>query len=270
MNQYGTGINNSSRSPNLRGCMDKARAIQNSTSDQNQQIEQYYSYWCSCTSKYIPRRKRTKEYIQELYSQGKLTDNSLTSLTPTGGNGLIGTIGNALSNVLGGNKFYWPVKDLTTVTSKFGPRTAPTAGASKYHKGIDISGEGAMGKEIIASASGTIKYAGWATGYGNVIYLDHPNGYQTRYAHQSKFAPGISQGVAVTTGQVIGYVGNTGVGTGPHLHFEIRKDDEATDPLPIVQGQIYNGASSAITSLGSAVNTIKNTGIELVRKIIGG
>lgn len=266
MNQYGTGINNSSRSPNLRGCMNKAYSIQNSTGDLYQQAEQYYNYWSSCTSNYLPRRKRTLEYIKELYTAGKLTDNSLTSVTPTGGNGIIGFIGNALSNLVNGNKFFWPVTELTTITSKFGPRSAPTAGASTYHKGIDISGGNAMGKEIIASSSGKIAYAGWASGYGNVIYLDHPNNYQTRYAHQCRFAPGISVGVEVKAGQVIGYVGNTGIGTGPHLHFEIRKDGEAIDPQPIVEGQIYNGTSI----FTQTVNTIKNTGIELVRKIIGG
>lgn len=118
-----------------------------------------------------------------------------------------------------------------TVTSPFGPREAPTAGASTFHHGIDIAGE--AGDPVVASASGTVEFAGWADGYGNVIYIRHDNGYQTRYAHLSGYIVGVGQRVGA--GELIGYQGNTGIGTGAHLHFEIRTPDgKAIDPATMV------------------------------------
>ena len=112
----------------------------------------------------------------------------------------------------------WPVGG--PVVSAFGWRWG------RMHEGIDI-GAG-YGTPIVASASGTVIYAGWMGGYGNLIIVDHGGGLATAYAHQSSFAVG---GGAVSQGQTIGYVGCTGHCYGPHLHFEVRVNGSAVDPL---------------------------------------
>ena len=114
--------------------------------------------------------------------------------------------------------FIWPVSG--PVTSGFGWRWG------RMHEGIDI-GAG-YGTPIRASASGVVIYAGWMGGYGNLIVIDHGGGLSTAYAHQSSFATG---GGTVAQGQVVGYVGCTGHCLGPHLHFEVRVNGSAVDPL---------------------------------------
>jgi murein DD-endopeptidase MepM/ murein hydrolase activator NlpD len=114
--------------------------------------------------------------------------------------------------------FVWPVSG--PVVSSFGWRWG------RMHEGIDI-GAG-YGAPIVAAASGTVIYAGWMGGYGNLIIIDHGGGLATAYAHQSSFAVG---GGAVSQGQTIGYIGCTGHCFGPHLHFEVRVNGSAVDPL---------------------------------------
>ncbi len=95
------------------------------------------------------------------------------------------------------------------------------------HEGIDL-GAG-FGTPIRAAAAGTIINAGWLGGYGNLVVIDHGGGISTAYGHQSSIAVG--NGQSVSQGQVIGYVGSTGHSTGPHLHFEVRVNGAAADPL---------------------------------------
>jgi murein DD-endopeptidase MepM/ murein hydrolase activator NlpD len=117
----------------------------------------------------------------------------------------------------------WPVNG--PVASPFGYRCL--AGLCRMHEGIDIGvGEGTP---IHAAASGTVIEAGWEGGYGNLTVIDHGGGLATAYGHQSSFA--VSSGQHVSQGQVIGYVGCTGRCFGPHLHFEVRVNGEAVDPL---------------------------------------
>lgn len=113
------------------------------------------------------------------------------------------------------------------VTSPFGPRQAPTAGASSFHQGVDLACE--SGAEIRAQSSGTVTEAGWQGGYGLTVKIDHGQGRATLYAHQS--ALDVSVGQEVSVGQPVGYVGSTGVSTGPHLHFERLEEDIPVDPL---------------------------------------
>lgn len=113
----------------------------------------------------------------------------------------------------------WPV--LGPVTSPFGTRWG------RMHEGIDIAAP--SGTAIRAAAAGSVIYAGWLGGYGNLVVLDHGNGLATAYGHQSSVAVGTGQSVA--QGQVIGYVGSTGHSTGPHLHFEVRVNGVPVDPL---------------------------------------
>ena len=113
------------------------------------------------------------------------------------------------------------------VTSPFGWRIHPILGTKKFHTGIDI-GVG-YGTPIPAADSGAVIYATWMSGYGNVIIIDHGRGISTLYAHQSSLAVG--NGVKVSRGQTIGYVGSTGFSTGPHLHFEVRVNGTPVDPM---------------------------------------
>jgi len=115
--------------------------------------------------------------------------------------------------------------------SNFGSRVHPILGYRRMHSGIDYAAP--RGTPILAAGNGTVASAARSSGYGNLIVLRHTNGYETAYAHQSSFAKGISKGVQVRQGQIIGYVGSTGLSTGPHLHFEIRVNGKAVDPLRI-------------------------------------
>lgn len=112
-------------------------------------------------------------------------------------------------------------------TSGFGKRKAPTKGASTYHKGVDWAVP--TGTSVYASCGGKVSKAGWGSGYGNVIYIDHEDGRQTRYGHLSKIL--VSVGDKVKQGDKIALSGNTGVSTGPHLHFEILIDGTQVNPL---------------------------------------
>ena len=113
------------------------------------------------------------------------------------------------------------------LSSSFGRRSRPTKGASTYHKGIDWATP--TGTAVYASCGGTVARAGWGSGYGYVVYINHPDGRQTRYGHLSKVL--VSVGQTVTQGQKIALSGNTGVSTGPHLHFEILINGSQVNPL---------------------------------------
>lgn len=116
------------------------------------------------------------------------------------------------------------------VTSPFGPRIHPITGERRMHEGMDF-GAGS-GTPIRSCRAGRVTFAGWQGGYGNVVIVDHGGGMSTVYAHQSSFA--VSAGQSVSAGQVIGYVGSTGMSTGPHLHFEVRINGSPVDPASYV------------------------------------
>lgn len=113
------------------------------------------------------------------------------------------------------------------LSSQFGRRSAPTRGASSYHKGVDWATP--VGTAVIASSGGVVAKAGWGSGYGYVVYINHPDGKQTRYGHLSKVL--VSAGQTVSQGQKIALSGNTGVSTGPHIHFEILVNGSQVNPL---------------------------------------
>jgi len=113
------------------------------------------------------------------------------------------------------------------ITSHFGKRTDPVFEGTAIHLGIDIASH--IGTPIMAAADGRIKYVGTKTHWGNVIIIDHGKGYQTIYAHLNKF--GVCSGDTVSRGQMIGYLGNSGKSTGPHLHYEIRYFGKPLNPL---------------------------------------
>jgi len=142
----------------------------------------------------------------------------LTSAAPRGG-------GSGAST----GQFLWPTPGFYRVTSGFGWRIHPITGDRRHHNGIDIAGAGINGSNIIASDGGVIVVAGWLGSFGNYIRIDHGNGYMTSYAHNS--ANLVRVGDRVRQGQVIGRVGSTGGSTGPHLHFEIRRNNVRVDPM---------------------------------------
>ena len=125
-------------------------------------------------------------------------------------------------------KFRWPCAT-RRITSKFGYRTHPTLRRKIFHTGIDI---GVAYKTVRASLSGTVSYAGWIKGYGKIVIIKHKKGYSSRYAHLSSFK--VAQGTKVRRGQAIGKSGNTGITTGPHLHFEVRKHGKLVDPRKLL------------------------------------
>ena len=137
-----------------------------------------------------------------------------------------GNSGGSSGGVSGSGSFGWPCPSCTYITSRMGNRFHPVYNVWKYHSGLDI-GAG-YGASIVASDSGTVCWCGEKGGYGNCIMIDHGNGYKTLYGHMSSYA--VSYGDTVSKGQTIGYVGSTGVSTGPHLHFEIRYNDTCVDP----------------------------------------
>jgi murein DD-endopeptidase MepM/ murein hydrolase activator NlpD len=115
--------------------------------------------------------------------------------------------------------------------SGFGMRRHPILGYSKMHTGVDWSNP--IGTPIMAAGNGTILKSEWDSGYGRRIELQHANGYVTAYSHLSRFGRGVQPGARVRQGQVIGYVGNTGLSTGPHLHYEVIVNGRFVDPMRI-------------------------------------
>ncbi|MGB6241637.1 MAG: peptidoglycan DD-metalloendopeptidase family protein [Castellaniella sp.] len=119
----------------------------------------------------------------------------------------------------------------TRISSRFGMRMHPIHNKWTGHKGVDYAAP--SGTPIHATADGTVDFIGKQNGYGNVIILKNFGKYTTLYAHQSRFAKGLKKGDRVQQGQLIGYVGQTGWATGPHLHYEFRIDKKPVDPLSV-------------------------------------
>lgn len=115
------------------------------------------------------------------------------------------------------------------ITSNFGARRHPILGYTRMHAGVDFGA--AHGSPIYAVGDGAVSIAGWHGGHGNYVRLDHGSGFGTGYAHMSRIA--VSPGTRVRAGQIIGYVGSTGLSTGPHLHYELYRNGAAVDPLSV-------------------------------------
>jgi len=131
--------------------------------------------------------------------------------------------------------------DGARISSGFGMRFHPVLGYSRMHKGIDFAVP--VGTPVMAAGTGTVKVAGHLGGYGNYLRIDMGNGYGTAYGHLSRYAPGIHAGSHVRQGQVVAYSGNTGMSTGPHLHYEILVNGEQVNPLTVkvAQGRKLEG-----------------------------
>ncbi len=150
--------------------------------------------------------------------------------------GTVTTVIDSSTTVTGTGSFIWPVPCSMRVTSRYGNRSDPFTGETKYHSGIDIDGFGNDGQPVIAADSGTVITASSNSGYGNYVIIDHGST-KTLYAHMSGLA--VSSGQTVTQGQTVGYLGSTGRSTGTHLHFEVYVGEGRVDPASYFSGISY-------------------------------
>jgi murein DD-endopeptidase MepM/ murein hydrolase activator NlpD len=127
----------------------------------------------------------------------------------------------------------WPIFGYTT--SKYGWRTHPITGKRENHRGLDMYSLQGRNTPIRATANGKIIHAGWAGSFGRMVIVGHGNGFSTRYAHCSKIL--VKQGEQVEQGQIVAYVGNTGLSTGPHLHYEVWYRGKRVNPKRFVKGR---------------------------------
>ncbi len=125
-----------------------------------------------------------------------------------------------------GPEYLWPLTVKGRISSPYGRRNLSVAG-NTFHAGLDIAVPSGM--PILATRGGVVSRAAWGGTYGYVVYVDHPDGSQTRYAHMSRIL--VEPGQFVSQGENLGLVGNTGASTGPHLHFELRFNGRAVDPI---------------------------------------
>ena len=127
----------------------------------------------------------------------------------------------------------WPVPFTYNITSSFGMRIHPVSGVRKFHDGVDIAAAGIENKPVIAAASGKVARAGYMGGYGKTVIIKHGE-YETLYGHLNDIT--VKTGQNVQAGEKIGLVGSTGQSTGPHLHFTVKMNGQAIDPMPYLNG----------------------------------
>jgi murein DD-endopeptidase MepM/ murein hydrolase activator NlpD len=130
-----------------------------------------------------------------------------------------------------------PIVGEIDLSSGFGVRTDPFLGRPAMHTGLDF--RSSMGDPVRATATGTVESAGWSGGYGNMVEVNHGNGFSTRYGHLSKIEVKVGQKIQI--GQIVGRVGSTGRSTGPHLHYETRIDGDAVDPQKFLRAGLRLG-----------------------------
>lgn len=125
--------------------------------------------------------------------------------------------------------------DIAATSSGYGVRSDPFRGTAAFHAGVDMPGP--LGTPIYATADGIVGRAAWASGYGNLVELQHGQGISTRYGHLSSIL--VQPGQRVTRGQIIARMGSTGRSTGSHLHYEVRLEGRAVNPVPFLQAANY-------------------------------
>lgn len=173
--------------------------------------------------------------VKQLNEQKKAEEEANRNNNNNGGN-------NNGGSTVGTGNLVWP-SYCTYITSRQGPRVHPITGKYKNHGGTDIGAS--YGSAIYAADSGKVVSSsdGWNGGWGNYVMIDHGNGMQTLYAHMSSRA--VSVGQTVKRGQTIGYVGSTGMSTGPHLHFEMYVNGARIDPQTKYPGMSFTYSASA-------------------------
>jgi murein DD-endopeptidase MepM/ murein hydrolase activator NlpD len=139
--------------------------------------------------------------------------------------------------------------NMATFTSAYGVRSDPFRHSAAMHAGIDLAAP--QGTAVYATADGTVDRADWFGGYGNCVEIDHGKGIATRFGHLSRIL--VHPGQTVHRGDLIALVGSTGRSTGPHLHYEVRIDGHAVNPVPFLQTADYVTAMEARSSAGLAL-----------------
>ena len=185
----------------------------------NEQLEAYL-YQLAEQQRQLEAQRKAEEAARQAAAAAAASNGGTTDPAPTSGADA--------SNYYVGGGFAWPLPGYSYISSGFGWRTL--GGYSDYHRGIDIPAP--YGTPIRASKGGQVVIATGHGSYGNYVVIDHQNGESTLYAHQSML--GCSVGQYVNQGDVIGYVGSTGYSTGNHLHFEVRINGEAQNPMGYV------------------------------------
>ncbi len=149
--------------------------------------------------------------------------------------------------------------DSVRITSGFGMRMHPLLGYTRMHQGIDFGAP--VGTPVYAAGSGVIKEVRWTGGYGHWLKIEHQGGWATGYGHLSAYAKGLRVGEKVTQGQVVAYVGSTGMSTGPHLHYEVMKGNEKLNPISakVPQGTALGGRElAAFEAQRAYIDTLLN------------
>lgn len=132
------------------------------------------------------------------------------------------------------------------LTSSYGMRGHPVLGGRRAHKGIDLAGP--VGTPIYATADGMVSKAEWFSSYGLYVSIEHGGALQTRYGHMSRL--NVANGQRVRKGDIIGFIGSTGRSTGPHLHYEVRVNGQAVNPLPYMQTESFAQTTARLTDNG--------------------
>jgi len=181
----------------------------------------------------LESKKNTKEkYLNTLKSDYKELESSIDKMNKEADKltkEIQAAASKSSNSTYTGGTMTWPLPGFYYITSPFGNRLHPILKVYKLHTGVDIAGSGCNGSKVVAAADGKVITAKYNTAYGNYIVIDHGGGITTLYAHSSKLE--VSAGQQVKAGQEIMKVGTTGYSTGPHLHFEVRKDGQYLNPL---------------------------------------
>ena len=176
---------------------------------------------------------QTEQLLSQLNSVKQDTQDLLTEAEVQGGAvaDKIGQLKDAYDHVeqLEQQRWVLPIQ-YTVCTSPFGNRVHPVEGETKYHSGVDLAAP--LGTPIVAARSGTVEVASYDDSSGYYVCIDHLDNYETRYMHMQKYI--VAPGQFVVAGQIIGYCGETGVATGPHLHFAVYQNGKAVNPAEYV------------------------------------
>lgn len=166
-----------------------------------------------------------------------------TTIPGFGGNGLVG-LNHAVSI-----PSRMPV-DSYRMTSEFGLRWHPVLGGRRAHTGVDLANP--VGTPVHATADGVVGRAEWFGGYGLCIDLEHGGSLETRYGHMSRL--NVVAGQTVHKGDIIGFVGSTGRSTGPHLHYEVRVEGAAVNPIPFMQGEVSTAEAVTLAAADKVID----------------
>jgi murein DD-endopeptidase MepM/ murein hydrolase activator NlpD len=181
--------------------------------------------------------------------------------TPDGETGFFNAVGENIRKPL----LRTPI-DGARLTSNFGMRFHPILGYSRMHRGVDFGAP--IGTPVYAAGDGVVTRAGRASGYGNYIEIDHNQEYATAYGHLSEFARGLHEGARVRQGDVIGYVGMTGMATGPHLHYEVHDYGVQIDPLSVRMPALTQLAGSQLKAFQNTRSAVDRALLELRRDLV--